>query len=1179
MDMTESEMMVLSNDGYTTCTTLNRKQTSKQSNPRSCNMLRLGIGFVMIAFFSLLGAVTIWKTIPNHQKSVTAALKEDVLDMQKVVLKAMFSTTYLSENENLLVKINNLDDITNQLNTKLNGRKIRITDAFFRNHIISKRDHHMTCENPLSGNVLQMNFVVFYSDQCTSQNCKVQSVEELQNMFKQLAAIPVNIQLNDNRSIDIRMKICGLIEKKEQETVALKRARKVKQYSTPAPIATNFGGYELDKSHLLLKNSMCTQSLGKILLVQMTGEHGSNIQDDLRTGGYASDYQDRQYPAVTLYEGTTYRLHLEFDCGQARNRYPSENNCDLSQNINVWIDFDDDNSYDTENLVSPRTRPTNYISGNSYNVDIRIPTIDGRTIRSGTHRMSIGVIPTDAYLSTCGAGNFQSKREYTVNLVPKATYTGVIHAPPANVIYQDPICSQNTAQISLVLMAGERGTEIRDDLPTNTLLHDYYNRHHLAVTLYENTVYLIRIQLDCAWQLNTELFENGCNLAQDVNLWFDVNDDGRFDQTEIGAPYRWPVTSYMAQGIYDLQIAVPLVDERRLRTGQHRMRIVVTHTDSYRRTCGRNDYNETREYTVNVISRGGYLPTPDEKTPYIPLTDIVCSADLGKIVLVVMAGEHRTQIRDDSVTRTSLTSDNRFRRHDNIVLFEDTVYLLRIQLDCSRLWISNSNGYSCSLVYDVNAWIDLNDDGVFDSSENAAPYHWPLTSYTPQGVYDLQLYIPILDTQKTRRGPHRLQLVVSTNEQYRRKCGNNDYKETREYMVSIVPNSRLPAVDTNIPHLVLSDAVCSQKNSKIALVLMAGEQGTHIRDNIATNAVLRENQNRHHLAVSVYENTIYRIRIQLDCFPHWKGGFPDTDCNVAHDVNVLIDFNNDDRFDESESRIPHRWPLLSSMPLGIYDLDISIPAVDGNIIKSGSHRLRVVVTPSDEYTRKCGRTDYRETREYTITIISKIGHRELQYQYPAPRSDTLIGYKTTYCQPGNLICSNGHNTIGFVHLYGEQGTEIRDDLKQCNSVNNYHDRSSLTATLIDNAVYSLRIQLHCTQQWSDDRNSYDQHSANSATYCSHPQYLGIWIDLNNDGTFDENKERILPKNWYENGQSTTQYDLSIAVPKLNERSQSSEQHRLRIVLVQDERNRKPCYSGGYGEVRDYTVSIIPKSGY
>jgi hypothetical protein len=156
-------------------------------------------------------------------------------------------------------------------------------------------------------------------------------------------------------------------------------------------------------------------------------------------------------------------------------------------------------------------------------------------------------------------------------------------------------------------MAGERGTQIRDDTPTNALMNNYQNQHHIAVTIYEHTVYLIRIQLDCSWQLNTELFEHGCNLAQDVNIWIDLNDDGRFDESEIGSPYRWPVTSYMPQGIYDLQIHIPLIDGRYMRTGSHRMRLVVMPSENYRRTCGRTDYNETRDYTVNIIPRTTYL--------------------------------------------------------------------------------------------------------------------------------------------------------------------------------------------------------------------------------------------------------------------------------------------------------------------------------------------------------------------------------------------------------------------------------------------------------------------------------------------------------------------------------------------------------------------------------------------
>lgn len=163
------------------------------------------------------------------------------------------------------------------------------------------------------------------------------------------------------------------------------------------------------------------------------------------------------------------------------------------------------------------------------------------------------------------------------------------------------LCAQPIARISLVLMAGEQGTEIRDDQRSfiATLNQDDYDRHHLAVTIYEHTYYLMRIQLDCSWQLNVDQFENGCNLAQDVHVWI--------DGIENKAPYQWPVTSYMAQGIYDLQLYVPSLDHHYLNPGQHRIRVVITHNDQYRNSCGYQNYNETREYVANIVPRNRYM--------------------------------------------------------------------------------------------------------------------------------------------------------------------------------------------------------------------------------------------------------------------------------------------------------------------------------------------------------------------------------------------------------------------------------------------------------------------------------------------------------------------------------------------------------------------------------------------
>ncbi|CAF3216515.1 unnamed protein product [Rotaria sp. Silwood2] len=502
----------------------------------------------------------------------------------------------------------------------------------------------------------------------------------------------------------------------------------------------------------------------------------------------------------------------------------------------------------------------------------------------------------------------------------------------------------------------------------------------MAVTLFEHTVYMLRIQLDCSSQWRTVLTATGCNLAQDVNVWIDLNDDGNFDQSEIGTPYRWPVTSYMAEGIYDIQIYVPALGNRYIRNGPHRMRIVVIPSEYYRRACRYHEYNQTREYMVTVIPRMKYSSLDATPTSQIPAS-APCSPDVGKLILVVMAGEHRTQIWDDESTRAALTGNTQNYQHRAIVLYEDTVYLLRIQLECTGSRSRDSVENSCRLSHDVAAWIDLNDDGKFSDTENAAPYRWPLTSYIPQGFYDLQIYVPNIDGKKTKSGPHRMRLDVILNEQHRKKCGKNYYMETREYNVTIV-----------------------QKSMKQA------------------------------------------------------------------------------------------------------------------------------------------------------------------------------GYKVTHCIPDGFVCSEGSSAITLVKLLGEQSTQIRDGTKTCSSTNNYNDRSDLTVTLLDNTTYTLHIEFSCVQRLGH-AYSFSKDSSLFTKTCINARYVGVWIDFNNNGIFNESTDRIISTSWDRNDPFMAQRDLNITIPQIDGKYYWGGHHRMRIVLTQDERSRNPCQISGYGEVRDYTVQIAQKPVY
>ncbi len=186
-------------------------------------------------------------------------------------------------------------------------------------------------------------------------------------------------------------------------------------------------------------------------------------------------------------------------------------------------------------------------------------------------------------------------------------------------------------------------------------------------------------------------------------------------------------------------------------------------------------------------------------------------------------------------------------------------------------------------------------------------------------------------------------------------------------------------------------------------------------------------------------------------------------------------------------------------------------------------------------------------------------------------SSVLEPVRGTYCAAGNLYCSDSNHGISLVTLYGEQNTQIYDDLKQCNSVNNYNDRSNYVVRLYDNNAYTVHVELYCVQQ--DYRDSYNQNQ------CNLPHYLDAWVDFNNDGIFDESREQVHSSSWYEDSNRATEYDMKVTIPQIDGQNRLDGQHRMRIVLTSDERNRKPCQNSGYGEVRDYTIQIIPRSSY
>ena len=180
--------------------------------------------------------------------------------------------------------------------------------------------------------------------------------------------------------------------------------------------------------------------------------------------------------------------------------------------------------------------------------------------------------------------------------------------------------------------------------------------------------------------------------------------------------------------------------------------------------------------------------------------------------------------------------------------------------------------------------------------------------------------------------------------------------------------------------------------------------------------------------------------------------------------------------------------------------------------------------------------------------------------------------------PGNLVCSTGSGAIFSVNLLGEQKTWIHDEMTRCSPRNNYENQDHLTVKLFTNKIYTLQIRLHCVEPW-DHGNSYGQDPSLIGTNCNVDHYLDSWIDMNNDGRFDEITERFSHHDNTHRDHTKRDYALSIIIPEIDRESYVDEPHRMRIVVTKDANNRKPCYNDGYGEARDYTVHVSQNPPY
>lgn len=71
------------------------------------------------------------------------------------------------------------------------------------------------CEQPLPGNILQVNMITSLSRECASrdENCKSKMLEMLKHNLSEVFTASINPQLVDSQLMNIDLKLCNITEK------------------------------------------------------------------------------------------------------------------------------------------------------------------------------------------------------------------------------------------------------------------------------------------------------------------------------------------------------------------------------------------------------------------------------------------------------------------------------------------------------------------------------------------------------------------------------------------------------------------------------------------------------------------------------------------------------------------------------------------------------------------------------------------------------------------------------------------------------------------------------------------------------------------------------------------------------------------------------------------------------
>jgi len=458
---------------------------------------------------------------------------------------------------------------------------------------------------------------------------------------------------------------------------------------------------------------------------------------------------------------------------------------------------------------------------------------------------------------------------------------------------------------------------------------------------------------------------------QFISAWIDYNDDGWFGEDE-----KVVDDFYIENPDEPMSTEIFIIDDAPV--GEHRMRLrTVWDTEGFG-PCDLQEFGEIEDYTLNV------LPPPE-----------YCTSGLYGIGCV--EGDYF-----DYVSFANLTNENSGCSENS---YGDYTHY---KVDVVQ---GSSHNLSVEIHYDnqyVSAWVDFNDDYVFDISELVVDdLYYPTASTT----VDAEFYIP----SAAPPGEHRMRLRTVWNIPDADACSSFGYGEVEDYTISVLPQDSYGNLEGNvydaetlnpIENCVVqleSEGITTETNryghyyfavqtSPVDLTVSVPgyEQHTVYDITVVPGATTTTDfyLDKGYCSQDLFEigcedgdgiDDFFFVQIEhpeSGCSENGYGNFTDMTAIVAPGsahilsvstgyadqyLNLWVDMNDDFIFDDTE-RILENTFIPDAFIL--QDIEVTIPpdAIPGN------HRMRARMNYNDPFSDPCGFVQYGEVHDYTIEI-------------------------------------------------------------------------------------------------------------------------------------------------------------------------------------------------------------------